>query len=71
MEEKHESRIGSIRLVDGVFVREARRRSRAIVHADFIGAFTSLSKASFHFFLYQSILIRTGAWLNAVLSVNL
>ena len=50
MEEKHGSRIGSIRLVDGVFVREARRRIRAIVHADFIGAFTSLSKASFHFF---------------------
>ena len=41
--------MGIIRLVDGVFVCEARGRSRAMVHADFIGTFTSLSKANLHF----------------------
>ena len=68
----HGSRIWVVGLVDGVFVCEARGRSRAIVHADFIGTFTSLSKANFHSFcLYQSILTRTEAWLTVVLSVNL
>ena len=72
MKRKHGSRIGIIRLVDGVFVCEARGRSRGTVHEDFIGTFTSLSKANLHFlFLYQSILMRMEAWLMAVLSVNL